>query len=132
MLRPFILLGARQWHELAFLAIGPIIAAAFVVAGRPVVGPGWVAVLVYTAVGVGGAIGTAGCLLRRIDYGQGLEQGGLLIQAGGLLAWVAWTVYIYGTRGFVLIIFLAMWVLANLARARDIHREVRGLRDASP
>jgi len=133
-LRPFVVMGQHRPHELCLLAAGPLITLAWLL--RPVSNPGlsklpeYFIIGMYVSLFVGGVIGLAGIAMRRAAVGPGLEQGGLLIQAGGVMLSVLATILLSGFIAWTFETIFAMWATANIARAIQIQAELKRGRDA--
>jgi hypothetical protein len=117
------------------LAVGVLSTVGYVVGGAPpgsvvAVLPGALVALFYVLLGVGSTIGLTGCLLRRFELGAGLEQGGMLIQAAGLLLYLVSVAAYAPGRGWGQLLILGAWVVADLARAVEIWADLRALRRA--
>lgn len=131
-----VVAGPRRPHELLLLVVGLLSTVGYLVGGPTngsvvAVLPSWAVAAMYVLLGAGSAIGLIGCLMpRRVEYALGIEQGGLLIQAAGILVFAVTVLAHVGWRGWSFLIIMGGWLVANLWRAWQIQVAVRTLRRA--
>jgi hypothetical protein len=132
--RPVLVVANRHRpHEIAFLLFSLMVGVAFTIGAPP---PQSVAAAIPELTRVwasgllaSGIVGLSAVLLPLdVRLSLRLEVGAMLIGAGSLLVTTA-AVFSYAglTRGLFSGGFCAAWMLANLARANQIRRDLRGI-----
>lgn len=130
--RPIVLLAGRHRpHEQLLLAYSALVGGVYLAdASEPawsVVLHPWLFTVWAAALALSGLTGLAGCWWRG-ERGLGVELGGLLVNAGALLMYVA-SVFTYaGWRALFTGGLVAAWAGANLWRAGQVGKELRSIR----
>lgn len=130
--RPVVVISGRHRpHELLFLALGVLLGATYTLGAPPPESvtaalPNW-AIKVW-AVGLlaHGLMGLFGAIIptrRSLE----LEQAAMLLGAAALV-WYTGAVIPFGWKASLAIGFSVAWACANLWRARQIQRDLRGPR----
>jgi hypothetical protein len=127
MSRPVVVLAGRHRpHELLFLVVSLLVGVAFIV-GAPPPGsltaalPGWAVLVWSVGMAASGVLGLVGAW-RSLR----LEQAAMLLGASALVWYVA-AVAQFGWRALLAGLICAAWACANLWRAWQIRRDLRGL-----
>lgn len=134
MARPVLLLtGRHRPHELLLLAYSTLLGVGYLAqrgaapASVAAVLPGPALMLWAAGLAVSGVVGLVGCWMHG-ERGMGFELGGLLINTGVLLIYVAAVFAAAGLRAVFAGGVVAAWAVANLWRAAQIDRDLRKLR----
>lgn len=126
MSRPVVVVSGRHRpHEIFLLVVALVVGVAYTV-GAPPPGsiaallPGWALLIWTVGLALSGLIGLAGVL-----WSMRLEQAGMLIGAGALVWYVA-SVSQFGWTALFAGFTCAAWAGANVWRAAQIRRDLRG------
>lgn len=132
MSRPVVVVtGRHRPHELLLLAVSLVTGVAYTIGAPPPASvaallPSW-ALHVWTwGLAVSGAVGLVGALTSR-SWSLQAEQSGMLIGAGALI-WYAAALAPFGWRALFTSTICVAWAAANLARAAQIRRDLKGPR----
>lgn len=132
MSRPVVLISGRHRpHEILLLVVSLVTGAAYTVGAPPpqsvsALMPGWALHTWSVGLALSGALGLIGVLLQWSSSLQ-LEQSSMLIGAGALV-WYTAAVAPFGWRALFAGAISVAWAAANLARAIQIQRDLRGPR----
>jgi len=128
MNRPvFVVAGRHRPHEVLLLAVSVVSGLAYVI-GAPAPGslaallPGWAVAVWAWGLLLSGVVGLSG-VWRSLE----LEAAAMLLGAGALL-WYAVAVAQFGWRGLFGGAVALAWASANVWRAAQIRRDLRGIR----
>lgn len=132
MSRPVLVISGRHRpHEILLLVVSVVTGAAYTVGAPPPTSvaallPGWALHVWSLGLAVSGAVGLLGVLTRR-GWSLQFEQAAMLIGAGALV-WYAAAVVPFGWRALLAGAISLAWALANLVRALQIYRDLKGPR----
>lgn len=128
--RPLIVVSGRHRpHELLLLGVSIITGVAYTIGAPPpqsiaALLPGWALHIWSAGLAVSGLLGLTGALARRA-WALQVEQAGMLLGAGALV-WYTVAVAPFGWRALFAGLISVAWALANLVRAAQIRRDLRG------
>lgn len=133
MTHPVAVSGRHRPHEVLLLAVSLLVGIALIL-GAPAPGsitallPRWEVHVWAAGLAVSGAAGLAGCLWRPgTERAMWLEAGAMLTGAGSLLFYVVALLALGDPRGILAGGITAAWMAANLVRAGQIRRDLRGM-----
>lgn len=132
MTRPIAVPGRLRPHEVLLLAWSLVFGAvglwqAPAPATLAALVPHWEVLAWSAGLAVSGAVGLLGCFWRRGSaMAAQLEMGGLLIGAGSILLYCAAILLVGGWKGLFAAGLVGAWMLANLWRAGQLRRDVKG------
>lgn len=128
--RPLVVVSGRHRpHELLLLAVSVVTGVAYTVGAPPPTSiaalmPAWALHVWSAGLAISGILGLVGALTRR-GWSLAVEQAGMLIGAASLV-WYVGAVVPFGWRGLYAGLVSLAWAAANLARAMQIRRDLRG------
>lgn len=128
--RPLVVLSGRHRpHELLLLAVSIVTGVAYLIGAPPpqsiaALMPTWALHVWAAGLAASGILGLTGALTRR-GWSLALEQAAMLIGAGALV-WYVGAVVPFGWRGLFAGLISLAWASANVARAVQIRRDLRG------
>lgn len=132
--RPVVVVSGRHRpHEMLFLALSVLLGLAYTLAAPPPQShaaemPPWLVHVWAGGLLLSGVVGLAAILVPfRVERALLLELGAMLVGAGALVVTTAAVFAYAGWSGLLGGGFSAAWALANLARAGQIWRDLRGL-----
>jgi len=128
--RLLILSGRHRPHEILLLVVSLVTGVAYTVGAPPpssvaALMPGWALHVWSLGLLLSGAIGLAGALTQR-SWSLQVEQAGMLLGAGALV-WYSAAVAPFGWRAMFAGAICLAWAAANLVRAGQIRRDLKGL-----
>ncbi|GAA0719803.1 hypothetical protein Drose_06100 [Dactylosporangium roseum] len=132
MPRPLVIVSGRHRpHEILLLVVSLITGIAYTIGAPPpqsiaALLPGWALHVWSAGLAVSGAIGLVGVYSRR-PWSLQLEQAGMLVGAGSLV-WYCAAVTPLGWRALFAGGIAFAWAAANVVRAVQIRRDLRGPR----
>lgn len=129
MSRPVIVSGRHRPHEILLLVVSLLTGFAYTVGTPPpqsvaALLPEWAVRVWAVGLVVSGAVGLTGALTQR-GWSLQVEQAAMLIGAAALV-WYAAAVFPFGLRAMFATAIAGAWAVANVWRARQIHRDLRG------
>jgi hypothetical protein len=127
--RVVVVSGRHRPHELLLLVVSLVTGVAYTIGAPPpssiaALLPDWALHVWSGGLLLSGILGLAGILLRR-PYALQLEQAGMLIGAGALV-WYSAAVATLGWRALLAGAICLAWAGANLWRAMQIRRDLKG------
>lgn len=132
MTRPLVVVSGRHRpHELLLLAVSLVIGVAYTIGAPPpesiaALLPAWALHVWSAGLALSGVVGLVGALTRR-PWSLGVEQAGMLIGAGALI-WYTAALTTLGLPALFAGTICAGWAAANIVRALQIRRDMRGAR----
>lgn len=132
MARPLVVISGRHRpHELLLLVVSVLTGVAYTIGAPPPASvsalmPAWALHVWSAGLAVSGVLGLAGAITRR-SWSLAVEQAGMLIGAAALV-WYVGAVIPFGWRGLFAGLVSLAWAAANVARAVQINRDLRGNR----
>lgn len=130
--RPVLVVtGRHRPHEALLLLVSLLLGVAYTVGAPPPASvtallPPWAVHVWAAGMGISGALGLAG-LAMRSPRGLQVEQAAMLIGAASLI-WYMVAVVPLGWRSLLAVAISAAWMSANVWRAWQIRRDLKGLR----
>lgn len=130
MTRPLVVVSGRHRpHEILLLAVSLVTGVAYTIGAPPPASvsallPAWALHIWSAGLVASGVIGLAGTLSRRW-WSLQVEQAGMLIGAASLI-WYTAAVVPFGWKALLAGLISVAWALANVARAVQIRRDLRG------
>jgi hypothetical protein len=127
MSRPLVIAGRHRPHEILFLVVSVVTGVAYTIGAPPANSlaaslPSWALSVWAVGLAASGVIGLIGVL-----WSMRFEAAGMLIGAAALVWYVA-AVVPFGWRALFAGLISAAWAGANLWRALQIYRDLRGPR----
>lgn len=125
----FVVAGRHRPHEILLLVVSLITGVAYTVGAPPPTSvaallPGWALHVWSLGLVVSGAVGLIGVYARR-SWALHMEQAGMLIGAAALV-WYCAAVTPLGWRALFAGGIAFAWAAANLVRAVQIRRDLKG------
>jgi hypothetical protein len=132
MSRPVVVISGRHRpHELLLLFVSLAAGLAYTIGAPPpssiaALLPGWALHVWSAGLAVSGAVGLVGALTRR-SWSLQVEQAGMLLGAGALV-WYSAAIAPFGWRALFAGAICAAWAGANVVRALQIRKDLKGAR----
>lgn len=132
MSRPVpVVTGRHRPHQILLLLVSLLLGVAYTVGAPPPASvtallPGWAVHVWAAGMGASGALGLAGIAVRWSRALQ-VEQAAMLIGAASLI-WYTAAVVPLGWRSLLAVAISVAWTVANVWRAIQIRRDLKGFR----
>jgi hypothetical protein len=130
--RPVVVItGRHRPHEILLLVVSLVTGLAYTIGAPPpqsvtALLPGWAVRVWAVGLAASGVVGLVGVFSRR-DWSLQVEQAAMLLGAAALL-WYTAAVLPFGWRALFAGAVSIGWAVANLTRAAQIRRDLKGLR----